>query len=214
MCFAFRIAIRKRREYSGWSVSNQINIKFVYRSNLWFFPHRDFDIKTVACGTEAYLDKHNTHGEGTVLQQLHGWNEPLLDQRQFGPSWCSCSFHSKELTQKNNLFTIPRKEVIYFRHPEPWLLPPAKKALRFFSQLRAFILTRFSFWNCFSMLMLFVERADVKWKPDIQVPCLYFDLGAAVLCGGFSQLFRLLLIWKDRDKSMQWHRSRCWRAVL
>uniref|UniRef100_A0A8C1SQM3 Transmembrane protein 101-like n=1 Tax=Cyprinus carpio TaxID=7962 RepID=A0A8C1SQM3_CYPCA len=61
----------------------------------------------------------------------------------------------------------------------------SKKALRFFSQFGAFILTRFSFWNCFSMLMLFAERADVKRKPDIQVPYLYFDLGAAVLCASF-----------------------------
>jgi len=37
-----------------------------------------------------------------------------------------------------------------------------KKALRFFSQFGAFILTRFGFWNSFSMLMLFAERADVK----------------------------------------------------
>lgn len=60
-----------------------------------------------------------------------------------------------------------------------------KKALRFFSQFGAFILTRFGFWNCFSMLMLFAERADVKRKPDIQVPYLYLDLGAAVLCASF-----------------------------
>ncbi|TRY60598.1 hypothetical protein DNTS_007562 [Danionella cerebrum] len=60
-----------------------------------------------------------------------------------------------------------------------------KKALRFFSQFGAFILTRFSFWNCFSMLMLFAERADVKRKPDIPVPYLYVDLGAAVLCASF-----------------------------
>ncbi|XP_056627497.1 transmembrane protein 101 [Triplophysa dalaica] len=61
----------------------------------------------------------------------------------------------------------------------------SKKAMRFLSQFGAFILTRFGFWNSFSMLMLFAERADVKRKPDIQVPYLYADLGAAVLCASF-----------------------------
>lgn len=37
-----------------------------------------------------------------------------------------------------------------------------KKAMRYLSQFGAFILTRFGFWNSFSMLMLFAERADVK----------------------------------------------------
>ncbi|XP_015458693.1 transmembrane protein 101 isoform X2 [Astyanax mexicanus] len=63
--------------------------------------------------------------------------------------------------------------------------PSRREALRLLSQLGAFILTRFGFWNCFSMLMLFAERADVKRKPDIQVPYLYVDMGAAVLCASF-----------------------------
>ncbi|XP_030631656.1 transmembrane protein 101 [Chanos chanos] len=63
--------------------------------------------------------------------------------------------------------------------------PSRKKALRFFSQFGAFILTRFGFWNCFSMLMLFAERADVKRKPDIEVPYLYIDMGVSVLCASF-----------------------------
>lgn len=56
---------------------------------------------------------------------------------------------------------FPRKEMIL---PPSWTMAAAtrKKALRFFSQFGAFILTRFGFWNCFSMLMLFAERADVK----------------------------------------------------
>ncbi|XP_072523489.1 transmembrane protein 101 [Salminus brasiliensis] len=63
--------------------------------------------------------------------------------------------------------------------------PSRREALRLLSQLGAFILTRFGFWNCFSMLMLFAERADVKRKPDIQVPYLNVDMGAAVLCASF-----------------------------
>ncbi|XP_046889071.1 transmembrane protein 101 isoform X1 [Hypomesus transpacificus] len=63
--------------------------------------------------------------------------------------------------------------------------PSRKQVLRFLSQFGAFILTRFGFWNCFSMLMLFAERADAKRKPDIQVPYLYIDMGAAVLCASF-----------------------------
>ncbi|KAM6951874.1 transmembrane protein 101 [Aplochiton taeniatus] len=63
--------------------------------------------------------------------------------------------------------------------------PSRKQVLRFLSQFGAFILTRFGFWNCFSMLMLFAERADAKRKPDIPVPYLYFDMGAAVLCASF-----------------------------
>ncbi|MGH0154137.1 UNVERIFIED_CONTAM: hypothetical protein FKN15_036186 [Acipenser sinensis] len=35
------------------------------------------------------------------------------------------------------------------------------------------------------MLMLFAERADIKRKPDIQVPYLYIDMGVAVLCASF-----------------------------
>ncbi|XP_077406509.1 transmembrane protein 101 [Vanacampus margaritifer] len=63
--------------------------------------------------------------------------------------------------------------------------PSRKQLLRFLSQLGAFILTRFGFWNCFCMLMLFAERADSKRKPDIHVPYLYVDMGAAVLCASF-----------------------------
>ncbi|KAI5617642.1 transmembrane protein 101 [Silurus asotus] len=63
--------------------------------------------------------------------------------------------------------------------------PSKRQMLRFISQFGAFILTRFGFWNCFSMLMLFAERADVKRKPDIQVPLLYVDMAAAVLCASF-----------------------------
>jgi len=40
--------------------------------------------------------------------------------------------------------------------------PSRKQALKFLCQFGAFILTRFGFWNCFSMLMLFAERADAK----------------------------------------------------
>ncbi|MGH0145169.1 UNVERIFIED_CONTAM: hypothetical protein FKN15_004600 [Acipenser sinensis] len=60
-----------------------------------------------------------------------------------------------------------------------------KQILRLLSRFGAIILTRFGFWNCFSMLMLFAERADVKRKPDIQVPYLYIDMGVAVLCASF-----------------------------
>ncbi|XP_014845386.1 PREDICTED: transmembrane protein 101 [Poecilia mexicana] len=63
--------------------------------------------------------------------------------------------------------------------------PSRKQMLRFLGQLGAFILTRFGFWNCFSMLMLFAERADSKRKPDIHVPYLYIDMGVAVLCASF-----------------------------
>ncbi|XP_019721254.1 transmembrane protein 101 [Hippocampus comes] len=63
--------------------------------------------------------------------------------------------------------------------------PNRKQLLRFLSQFGAFILTRFGFWNCFCMLMLFAERADSKRKPDIPVPYLYVDMGAAVLCASF-----------------------------
>ncbi|XP_076856890.1 transmembrane protein 101 isoform X1 [Brachyhypopomus gauderio] len=63
--------------------------------------------------------------------------------------------------------------------------PSRKEVLRVIMQFGAFILTRVGFWNCFSMLMLFAERADVKRKPDIQVPYLYIDMGAAVLCASF-----------------------------
>jgi len=33
--------------------------------------------------------------------------------------------------------------------------------------------------------MLYAERAEARRKPDIPVPYLYFDLGAAVLCASF-----------------------------
>ncbi|XP_061763630.1 transmembrane protein 101 isoform X1 [Nerophis ophidion] len=64
-------------------------------------------------------------------------------------------------------------------------VPSGKQMLRFLCQLGAFILTRFGFWNCFCMLMLFAERAESKRKPDIHVPYLYVDMGAAVLCASF-----------------------------
>lgn len=81
---------------------------------------------------------------------------PTTDRRRI-----ALLIHSKDSTQKNDSFTIPRKQMIL---PASWTMAAAtrKKALRFFSQFGAFILTRFSFWNCFSMLMLFAERADVK----------------------------------------------------
>ncbi|KAM9426227.1 transmembrane protein 101 [Pholidichthys leucotaenia] len=63
--------------------------------------------------------------------------------------------------------------------------PSRKQIMRFLSQFGAFILTRFGFWNCFSMLMLFAERADSNRKPDILIPYLYVDMGAAVLCASF-----------------------------
>lgn len=145
--------------------------------------------------------------------------------------------HSKESTQKNDSFTIPRKEMINFRHPEPWLLQPAKKLCGFsLSSELLFWLgsasgTASVCWCCSrSARMLngintrdvqqcnkrtfqhralvfelyhqsFTSRAErdggrcwmylirivscVFRKPDIQVPYLYFDLGAAVLCASF-----------------------------
>ncbi|MGH0133077.1 UNVERIFIED_CONTAM: hypothetical protein FKN15_045378 [Acipenser sinensis] len=60
-----------------------------------------------------------------------------------------------------------------------------KQVFKLLSRFGAIILTRFGFWNCFSMLMLFAERADIKRKPDIQVPYLYIDMGVAVLCASF-----------------------------
>ncbi|XP_054656796.1 transmembrane protein 101 [Dunckerocampus dactyliophorus] len=63
--------------------------------------------------------------------------------------------------------------------------PSRKQVLRFLGQLGAFILTRFGFWNCFCMLMLFAERAGSKRKPDIPIPYLYVDMAAAVLCASF-----------------------------
>lgn len=48
------------------------------------------------------------------------------------------------------------------RRPATMAAPSGKQAMRFLSQFGAFILTRFGFWNCFSMLMLFAERADSK----------------------------------------------------
>ncbi|XP_006638299.2 transmembrane protein 101 [Lepisosteus oculatus] len=63
--------------------------------------------------------------------------------------------------------------------------PNRKNVLRLLSRFGAIILTRFGFWNCFSVLMLFAERADVNRKPDINMPYLYVDMGAAVLCASF-----------------------------
>ncbi|XP_043911092.1 transmembrane protein 101 [Protopterus annectens] len=59
------------------------------------------------------------------------------------------------------------------------------RLLRNLMRLGSFILTRFPFWNCFSMLMLFAERAEARRKPDIPIPYLYFDMGIAVLCASF-----------------------------
>ncbi|KAJ3607576.1 hypothetical protein NHX12_024627 [Muraenolepis orangiensis] len=63
--------------------------------------------------------------------------------------------------------------------------PSRKQLLSFLSQFGSFLLTRFGFWNCFSSLMMFAERADAKRKPDIPVPYLYVDMGVAVLCASF-----------------------------
>ncbi|GAB1296891.1 Transmembrane protein 101 [Apodemus speciosus] len=52
-------------------------------------------------------------------------------------------------------------------------------------QLGSVLLTRCPFWGCFSQLMLYAERAEARRKPDIPVPYLYFDMGAAVLCASF-----------------------------
>nr|XP_023956494.1 transmembrane protein 101 isoform X1 [Chrysemys picta bellii] len=60
-----------------------------------------------------------------------------------------------------------------------------RRLLRLLMQLGSVLLTRFPFWNCLSALMLFAERADARRKPDIPVPYLYLDMGAAVLCASF-----------------------------
>ncbi|KAG2460479.1 TM101 protein, partial [Polypterus senegalus] len=60
-----------------------------------------------------------------------------------------------------------------------------KKIFRLLCRFGAIILTRFGFWNCFCMLMLFAERTEVKRRPDIQVPYLYVDMAVAVLCASF-----------------------------
>ncbi|XP_043531025.1 transmembrane protein 101 isoform X2 [Chiloscyllium plagiosum] len=60
-----------------------------------------------------------------------------------------------------------------------------RRLFKILMRFGAIILTRFPFWNCFSMLMLFAERADQRRKPDIPVPYLYFDMGAAVICASF-----------------------------
>ncbi|XP_008691752.1 transmembrane protein 101 [Ursus maritimus] len=57
--------------------------------------------------------------------------------------------------------------------------------LQLIMQLGSVLLTRCPFWGCFSQLMLYAERAEARRKPDIPVPYLYFDLGAAVLCASF-----------------------------
>uniref|UniRef100_UPI00398F37D3 transmembrane protein 101 isoform X1 n=2 Tax=Pristiophorus japonicus TaxID=55135 RepID=UPI00398F37D3 len=64
-------------------------------------------------------------------------------------------------------------------------LESRRKLFKLLMRFGAIILTRFPFWNCFSMLMLFAERADQRRKPDIPVPYLYFDMGAAVICASF-----------------------------
>ncbi|XP_019331277.1 transmembrane protein 101 isoform X2 [Alligator mississippiensis] len=60
-----------------------------------------------------------------------------------------------------------------------------RRVLRLLMQFGALLLTRFPFWNCFGALLLFAERADARRKPDIPIPYLYFDMGAAVLCASF-----------------------------
>ncbi|KAM4823405.1 transmembrane protein 101 isoform 2-T2 [Urocitellus parryii] len=57
--------------------------------------------------------------------------------------------------------------------------------LQLIMQLGSVLLTRCPFWGCFSQLMLYAERAEARRKPDIPVPYLYFDMGAAVLCASF-----------------------------
>ncbi|XP_003465795.1 transmembrane protein 101 [Cavia porcellus] len=57
--------------------------------------------------------------------------------------------------------------------------------LQLLMQLGSVLLTRCPFWGCFSQLMLYAERAEARRKPDIPVPYLYFDMGAAVLCASF-----------------------------
>ncbi|XP_038635231.1 transmembrane protein 101 isoform X1 [Scyliorhinus canicula] len=64
-------------------------------------------------------------------------------------------------------------------------LEARRRLFKLLMRFGAIILTRFPFWNCFSMLMLFAERADQRRKPDIPVPYLYFDMGAAVICASF-----------------------------
>lgn len=60
--------------------------------------------------------------------------------------------------KSSGVFAVSSQE----RLPATMAAPSGKQALRFLSQFGAFILTRFGFWNCFSMLMLFAERADSK----------------------------------------------------
>ncbi|XP_039224345.1 transmembrane protein 101 isoform X1 [Crotalus tigris] len=57
--------------------------------------------------------------------------------------------------------------------------------LRLLMRIGSVLLTRFPFWHCLSGLLLNAERAEVRRKPDIPVPFLYFDMGAAVLCASF-----------------------------
>uniref|UniRef100_UPI00358F540E transmembrane protein 101 isoform X1 n=2 Tax=Myxine glutinosa TaxID=7769 RepID=UPI00358F540E len=47
------------------------------------------------------------------------------------------------------------------------------------------LLTRFPFWNAFSTLMLYGERASSNRKPDLALPFLYVDMAAAVICATF-----------------------------
>ncbi|XP_074080371.1 transmembrane protein 101 isoform X3 [Macrotis lagotis] len=60
-----------------------------------------------------------------------------------------------------------------------------RRLLQLLMQFGTVLLTRCPFWGCFSQLMLYAERADARRKPDIPVPYLYFDMGAAVLCASF-----------------------------
>ncbi|KAM9004272.1 transmembrane protein 101 isoform X1 [Sarcophilus harrisii] len=60
-----------------------------------------------------------------------------------------------------------------------------RRLLQLLMQFGSVLLTRCPFWGCFCQLMLYAERADARRKPDIPVPYLYFDMGAAVLCASF-----------------------------
>ncbi|XP_063259793.1 transmembrane protein 101 isoform X2 [Prinia subflava] len=60
-----------------------------------------------------------------------------------------------------------------------------RRALRLLTAGGGVLLTRFPFWHCFSGLLLCAERADLRRQPDIPVPYLYVDMGAAVLCASF-----------------------------
>ncbi|MEE6521426.1 hypothetical protein FKM82_019633 [Ascaphus truei] len=60
-----------------------------------------------------------------------------------------------------------------------------RRLMQLVTRFGALLLTRCPFWFCFSQLMLYAERAEAKRNPDIPVPYLYCDLGAAVLFASF-----------------------------